>query len=444
MGFLPELRFVWNGHAVSFDKVFIGLYILWMLVELRISKRDVSTEGKKTSDSATCQLYGFGQALTFLTALWFPPAWRTPNIVHLLGLSTFVAGVCYRLWAIRTLGQYYSHRVQTLAQHQIVASGPYRLTRHPAYAGMIVANAGISMYFLNWVTVGVFLFILVPLQPLDYTQFCDIVSHANGSTSSNYGGEGEIRKNMIEAGLIDCMVALPAQLFYNTMIPACLWFLARNKANGKFRNRSRDILFIDARKLGAMINRRNKEFSDDDIAQIADTYHSWRNMDGQYEDKPGFCKSATLEEVRKNNHVLMPGRYVGTEAEEDDGIPFDDKMKVLTAKLAEQFARGIELETLIRKNLKGIGYGLSSGLLRRAPSRDKEPNPSGPDPSCSLGQCGNDSHVLGHRPHDPSAAEGKRLGCGRHLPARCRSEKRASRGQRLFGTKYQTDVGIFP
>ena len=179
---------------------------------------------------------------------------------------------------------------------------------------------------------------------------------ANGSMNSNTGGEGEIRKNMIEAGLIDCMVALPAQLFYNTMIPACLWFLARNKANGKFRNRSGEILFIDARKIGSMINRRNKEFSDDNIALISDTYHSWRKMDGQYEDKPGFCKMATLDEVRNNKYVLMPGRYVGTEAEEDDGIPFDDKMKALTTKLAEQFARGRELETLIRENLKGIGY----------------------------------------------------------------------------------------
>ena len=163
---------------------------------------------------------------------------------------------------------------------------------------------------------------------------------ANGSMNSNSGGEGEIRKNMIEAGLIDCMVALPAQLFYNTMIPACLWFLARNKANGKFRNRSGEILFIDARKLGSMINRRNKEFSDDDIALIADTYHVWRMMDGRYEDKPGFCKFATLDEVRKNNYVLMPGRYVGTEAEEDDGIPFDDKMKALTAKLAGAVCQG--------------------------------------------------------------------------------------------------------
>jgi protein-S-isoprenylcysteine O-methyltransferase Ste14 len=153
---------LWNGYAVNSDNVFISLYILWLLVELRISKRDVNTEGKKTSDSATCQLYGFGQALTFLTALWFPSVWRASNIVHFVGMSTFLSGVCYRLWAIRTLGQYYSHRVQTVARQKIVASGPYRFTRHPAYAGMIIANAGIAMYFFNWVTVGVFLLILVP------------------------------------------------------------------------------------------------------------------------------------------------------------------------------------------------------------------------------------------------------------------------------------------
>ena len=179
---------------------------------------------------------------------------------------------------------------------------------------------------------------------------------ANGSMNSNTGGEGDIRRNMIEAGLIDCMVALPSQLFYNTMIPACLWFLARNKTNHKFRDRSKEILFIDARKLGTMINRRNRELTDTDIALIAGTYHSWRNKNGGYEDKAGFCKSATLEEVRKNSHVLMPGRYVGTEEEVGDGIPFDEKMKALTSKLAEQFAKGAKLEKTIRKNLKGIGY----------------------------------------------------------------------------------------
>ena len=185
---------------------------------------------------------------------------------------------------------------------------------------------------------------------------------ANGSMNSNAGGEGEIRQNMIEAGLIDCMVALPSQLFYNTMIPACLWFLARNKTNHRLRNRSNEILFIDARNLGTMINRRNKELSDADIALISDTYHSWRNVRTgsdpvpTYADKPGFCKAAMLDEVRANSYVLMPGRYVGTAEVEDDGIPFDEKMNALTAKLAEQFARGNELEQTIRANLKGIGY----------------------------------------------------------------------------------------
>ena len=179
---------------------------------------------------------------------------------------------------------------------------------------------------------------------------------ANGSMTSNTGGEGEIRKNLIEARLIDCMVALPSQLFYNTMIPACLWFLARNKANGKFRDRENEILFIDARDKGYMINRRNRELDDEDIATITATYHQWRNPDGNYEDQPGFCKSASFEEVQAANYVLTPGRYVGTEAVEDDGIPFEDKMATLTAQLAEQFAQSATLEQQIRQNLKGLGY----------------------------------------------------------------------------------------
>jgi type I restriction enzyme M protein len=179
---------------------------------------------------------------------------------------------------------------------------------------------------------------------------------ANGSMNSNTGSEGDIRKAMIEAGLIDCMVALPAQLFYNTMIPACLWFLARNKTNGKFRDRRDEILFIDARKLGVMINRRNKELTDADIQKITATYHNWRNVKGKYEDVAGFCKAATMDEVRNNNYVLMPGRYVGTEEEEDDGVLFGDKIAALTAKLAEQLSKGHSLEKEIRENLKSIGY----------------------------------------------------------------------------------------
>ncbi len=132
--------------------------------------------------------------------------------------------------------------------------------------------------------------------------------------------------------------------------------MARNKSNGKFRNRSNEILFIDARKLGTMVNRRNKELSNDDIKLIAQTYHNWRGKDGKYEDKVGFCKSATIKEVCDNNFVLMPGRYVGTEEEIDDGVPFEEKMSALTAKLAAQFTKGNGLENTIRENLKGIGY----------------------------------------------------------------------------------------
>ena len=159
---LSRIPCVWDEYPVNFDTIFISLYILWMLIELRVSKKDVKTEGKKTSDFMTCQLYGAGQALTFLTALWFPSVWRVPNAAHFTGISIFLFGVCYRSWAIRTLGHFYSHRVRTVVNHQIVVSGPYRFTRHPAYAGMIIANAGICMYFFNWVTICVFFFILVP------------------------------------------------------------------------------------------------------------------------------------------------------------------------------------------------------------------------------------------------------------------------------------------
>ncbi len=146
---------LWNGYFLNFDAVFIWLYILWMVIESRVSKRDVNAAGKKTSDSATCQIYGLGQALTFLSALWFPSVWQGPNLAHLLGITLFCFGICYRLWAVHALGQYYSHRVRTVAQHRIVASGPYRFTRHPAYAG-------ICFYFFNWVTFCIFLFLLLP------------------------------------------------------------------------------------------------------------------------------------------------------------------------------------------------------------------------------------------------------------------------------------------
>jgi type I restriction enzyme M protein len=190
---------------------------------------------------------------------------------------------------------------------------------------------------------------------------------ANGSMSSNQSGEGEIRKNLIEADLVDCMVALPGQLFYSTQIPACLWFLAKAKKNGKFRDRRGHVLFIDARKLGRMADRTHKELTDEDIARIASTYHAWRGEKpalseaegdaGEYVDVAGFCKSAPLEEVRKHGHVLTPGRYVGAEAQEEDGEPFEEKMKRLTTTLREQQAEAAKLDAAIAANLKALGYG---------------------------------------------------------------------------------------
>jgi len=182
---------------------------------------------------------------------------------------------------------------------------------------------------------------------------------ANGSMSSNQSGEGEIRKNLTEADLVDCMVALPGQLFYSTQIPVCLWFLARDRKDGKFRDRRGQLLFIDARKLGQMVDRTHRELTDEDIARIARTYHAWRGEKeaGDYADVPGFCKSASLEEVRKHGHVLTPGRYVGAEAEADDGEPFDQKMKRLVAQLREQQADASTLDTAIARNLKELGYG---------------------------------------------------------------------------------------
>ena len=188
---------------------------------------------------------------------------------------------------------------------------------------------------------------------------------ANGSMSSNQSGEGDIRKAIIEADLVDCMVALPGQLFYSTQIPACLWFLARDRRNGtragsepRFRDRRGEILFIDARKLGRMVDRTHRELTDADIARIADTYHAWRGEQeaGEYADVPGFCKSAALEEVRKHGHVLTPGRYVGAEAQEDDGEPFDEKMRRLTATLREQQAEAAKLDATIVANLRELGF----------------------------------------------------------------------------------------
>jgi type I restriction enzyme M protein len=182
---------------------------------------------------------------------------------------------------------------------------------------------------------------------------------ANGSMSSHQSGEGEIRMNLIEADLVDCMAALPGQLFYSTPIPACLWFLARDRKDGKFRDRRGHVLFIDARKLGRLVDRTHRELTDEDLARIANTYHAWRGEKGagSYTDVPGFCKSATLEEVRKHGHVLTPGRYVGAQAQEGDGEPFQEKMQRLTATLREQQAEAAKLDAAIAANLKELGHG---------------------------------------------------------------------------------------
>src|SRR5579863_10711375 len=178
---------------------------------------------------------------------------------------------------------------------------------------------------------------------------------ANGSMSSNQSGEGEIRKAIIEADLVDCMVALPGQLFYSTQIPVCLWFLARNKKNGRFRDRRGESLFIDARNIGTLIDKIHRELSDEDVQKIAGTYHAWRGDKGAstYEDVLGFCKAAKFEDIAAHGFVLTPGRYVGAAEAEEDDEPFAEKMNRLVATLNAQFAESAKLERAIQSNLKG-------------------------------------------------------------------------------------------
>ena len=177
---------------------------------------------------------------------------------------------------------------------------------------------------------------------------------ANGTMSSSQNSEGDIRRSMVEADKVELMIALPGQLFFNTQIPACLWFLVKQK-----NRRKGEVLFIDARKLGTMKSRVQIEFLDADIQRIADTVHSWRS-DGEtgtdYTDIPGFCRSVTLDEIASHVHVLTPGRYVGAEAVEDDDEAFAEKMLKLTETLGEQMAKGAELDQLIRQKLGGLGY----------------------------------------------------------------------------------------
>jgi type I restriction enzyme M protein len=184
---------------------------------------------------------------------------------------------------------------------------------------------------------------------------------ANGSMSSNINNEGEIRKAIVEADFVECMVALPGQLFTNTQIPACIWFLTRSKAarghgEQRWRDRAGEALFIDARNLGYMKDRVLRDFSADDITKIAGTFHAWKRGEG-YADVPGYCKGAKLADIRKHDHVLTPGRYVGAAEQEADGEPFEEKMARLTAQLDVQFGESARLEKVIRENLARLGYG---------------------------------------------------------------------------------------
>lgn len=185
---------------------------------------------------------------------------------------------------------------------------------------------------------------------------------ANGSLSSQQSGEGDIRRAIVKGDLVDCIVSLPGQLFSTTQIPVCLWFLARDKSNGlvkdkTLRNRKGETLFIDARGLGTMQTRTLKVLTETDVAKVAGAYHAWREKAGGYADKPGFCKAATTAEIAAQDHVLTPGRYVGTVAAEDGGEPFDAKMQRLTAMLREQMAEGTKLDERICTALAGVGYG---------------------------------------------------------------------------------------
>ena len=185
---------------------------------------------------------------------------------------------------------------------------------------------------------------------------------ANGSMTSNRSGEGEIRKKLVEADLVDCMVAMPGQLFYSTQIPACLWFLSRDRIRRSSRQR-RKVLFIDIRKMGSMLDKTHRELTDDDIGRIARTYRAWRDNQntGKYTDVPGFCRSVNLEEIREHKYILTPGRYVGTVPQPNDGEPFEEKMSKLVAQWGVQQAEARRLDAVITKNMDDLGFPVRSG-----------------------------------------------------------------------------------
>ncbi|ECJ2539557.1 type I restriction-modification system subunit M [Salmonella enterica] len=272
----------------------------------------------------------------------------------------------------RPADTFFSDQHPDLKADYILANPPFNLkdwrndaelTKDPRFAGYRTPPTGNANY--GW--------ILHMLSKLSANGTAGFVL-ANGSMSSNTSGEGEIRAQMIENDLIDCMIALPGQLFYTTQIPVCLWFMTKSKATDPakgYRNRQGETLFIDARNLGTMMNRTTKELTADDIATIADTYHAWRSTPeelaervkrgdsklAQYEDQAGFCKVATIEEMKANDYVLTPGRYVGAAEQEDDGVAFETKMRELSQTLFAQMKQAEELDKAIRQNLEALGYG---------------------------------------------------------------------------------------
>nr|VVV04199.1 Type I restriction enzyme EcoKI M protein [Aliivibrio wodanis] len=267
---------------------------------------------------------------------------------------------------------FFNDQHKDLKADYIMANPPFNLkdwradselTDDPRFEGYRTPPTGNANY--GW--------ILHMLSKLSETGTAGFVL-ANGSMSSNTSGEGEIRAKMVENDVVECMVALPGQLFYTTQIPVCLWFITKDKtANvGKgYRNREKETLFIDAREMGTMINRTNKELTVDDIAKIADTFHAWRSDEAElkarvereeckvekYEDIAGYCKSSTIDEIKANDYVLTPGRYVGAAEIEDDGIPFETKMRELSQTLYCQMNQAEELDKAIRVNLEALGYG---------------------------------------------------------------------------------------
>lgn len=281
-------------------------------------------------------------------------------------------GATYKLakmnLAIRSIGgnlgevpadSFFKDQHPDLKADYIMANPPFNLkewraadelTDDPRWAGYEVPPTGNANY--AW--------ILHMISKLSQNGVAGFVL-ANGSMATNTNSEGAIRRKIIENDLVDCMIAMPGQLFYTTQIPVCLWFLSRNKkaeSTRGFRDRQGETLFIDARKMGSLVDRVHRDLSDEEIGEIARTYHAWRGeeKDGVYEDKPGFCKAATLEEIKSHDYVLTPGRYVGAADIEDDGISFEEKMTELSATLYEQMRESVELDAAIRQNLEVLGY----------------------------------------------------------------------------------------